>query len=343
MMMGCFLTLNWLSMEEKYTFEDWDSGKINIDTESLYYDKTQKPIVVSFSSFSEKDQTKIRQTKEQIFKEKVNEVLKVFISDFTQRFINSEYKSYLLKLEIKQVYSVLNGDFPDTEYVKTSHWEAVFDRDDLIKIQDYAKTYIISGKENKCDFIHSLQSQYAVSKPSKEIPEVYAQTCSDYYKFLMEFRTKFLHRKEESKDKVVDVVVKENEEHKVNEKNEVKEEKEPKNTNLLIFTNEWAFELFTKLCESLLNEDKTKTVLFAFVFFRLREKEVNAIYPKIPRKAYCDFINFLYKEENISITPHQLKNRDVKDERGYEILNSLLTDYSDKLPFSKPKTTLKVV
>jgi len=159
----------------------------------------------------------------------------------------------------------------------------------------------------------------------------------------MEFRTKFLHRKEESKDKVVDVVVKENEEHKVNEKNEVKEEKEPKNTNLLIFTNEWAFELFTKLCESLLNEDKTKTVLFAFVFFRLREKEVNAIYPKIPKKAYCDFINFLYKEENISITPHQLKNRDVKDERGYEILNSLLTDYSDKLPFSKPKTTLKVV
>jgi len=328
-MMGCFLTLNWLSMEEKYTVDDWDSGKINMDTESLFYNnKTQTPISVSFSYFSEEDQTKIRQTKEQIFRVKVNEVLDVFISDFIQRFENSEYKSYLLKLEIKQVYSVLNGDFPDTEYVKTSHWEAVFDRDDLIKIQDYAKTYIISGKENKCDFIHSLQSQYAVSKPSKEIPEVYAQTCSDYYKFLMEFRTKFLHRKEESKDKVVDVVVKENE---VNEGDEVDEVKEPENINPLIFTNGFASELFLSLCADYIALFKIKKAHFPYIFYGLIDTDVKGIKFETSQLLYCTMINQLYVDINIRVIDMKLYQHPKKE----LVLNEKLEIYKKMLPFKK--------
>jgi hypothetical protein len=69
-------------MVEKYSFNDWFFGAINLDTEPLFNIGEEKPIVVNLTNFSELDQKRLLEEKRVIFNKKVEYILDGFKKEF---------------------------------------------------------------------------------------------------------------------------------------------------------------------------------------------------------------------------------------------------------------------
>lgn len=180
---------------EMYSFEDWYLGKVNLDTESLIYNvrKDKKPIVVSLNSFSHNDQERIIEEKRIIFDKKVLYVFNSFVNEFNSKLDDSEYKLRLLDSHIRECFAILNNKMPNVDITKTKYLGIIFEKEDLIKIQDYFKKYRLKGITNNFHFVHSVNSKYYNEDFVKN--EVYSSAICDFYIFLKKLKNLPLKKK----------------------------------------------------------------------------------------------------------------------------------------------------
>ena len=180
---------------EMYSFEDWYLGKVNLDTESLIYNvrKDKKPIVVSLNSFPHNDQERIIEEKRIIFDKKVLYVFNSFVNEFNSKLDDSEYKLRLLDSHIRECFAILNNKMPNVDIIKTKYLGIIFEKEDLIKIQDYFKKYRLKGITNNFHFVHSVNSKYYNEDFVKN--EVYSSAICDFYIFLKKLKNLPLKKK----------------------------------------------------------------------------------------------------------------------------------------------------
>ena len=289
-------------MEEMYCFEDWYSGKVNLDTEPLYNVGNDKsPNVVSINSFSEQDQKRILDEKRIIFDEKVLYVFDGFKNEFLLRFDNSNYKLRLLDSHIKESFAILNNKIPNVEIIKTKYWEIFFAKEDLIKIQNYYKKYLLKGITNNFHFVHSVNSEYYNEDFVKN--EVYSSAMNNFYIFLTKLKNRIKNKLKNTNSKSQKEGSKENP--------ELEEEKDIINIDPKIFANKHSSEFFLEYVS------KVKKIQASFGTFYTEFSPILGFKHKVGKIEYCDFINsyfkgvFILNDNDIKSKSRSLKNKSI--------------------------------
>ncbi len=78
---------------KKYTFTDWYSGKVRLDTCSAIFPIGMQPIIpVSLNEFNIIDIAKIQKKQKEIFKKERDFYLKRFLDEFISRSRNSKQR-----------------------------------------------------------------------------------------------------------------------------------------------------------------------------------------------------------------------------------------------------------
>ena len=263
-------------MEKMYCFEDWYSGKVNLDTEPLYnVGKDKSPIVVSLYSFSEDDKKKIVETKTSKFKSKVNFQFELFWDSFLRDFEKSKLKIELINKSIIQINNILNPKQKVISDKRYGFWNISFEKQNLIKIKEFANFYLINGTNDDYLFEHSENSKFNLTD-DVITNEVYASSLYLLNEQLKKFKRKYKSRSIDYLDKII---------------NTSEVEQEPQNLFPAIFVNGYGYDLFDKIFELIVDKDNPSSSI-SFIFYNL--KRVDAIMNKVTPIAFMDFIS-LYK------------------------------------------------
>jgi hypothetical protein len=171
---------------KKYTYNDWFSGKIRLDTCAAIFPKGLNPIQpISIDNFGEKDILKIRKEQKKIFKTQKDFYLKRFLDGFTKRHKSSKLKDVYLNRELTQCKMMLttpvlheNSDklysFPYSDGSQMGK--------DLAQYYEYFKDHRINGNEMRYDFINSPNYKY--QDESTKPRQIFAQALIEFFEFL---------------------------------------------------------------------------------------------------------------------------------------------------------------
>ncbi len=304
-------------MEEMYCFEDWYSGKVNLDTEPLFNVGKDIPTIVSLNNFTKLDQERILEEKRIIFDNKVGYIFDGFKNEFLSRFDNSNYKLKLLDSHIKESFAILNNKIPNVDIIKTKYWEILFAQEDLIKIQYYYKTYLLKGNTNNFHFVHSVNSKYYNENCVKN--EVYSKALNDFHIFLTKLENRLRKKSSEKNDLGL---TKNNRDS--NSKNK------SKNINSDIFVSDDSSDFFLQYVSKL---TKKNNAVFACIYSELIP--LNGFQNNITKSIYCDFIAEYYKNFNINLTPNEIKSKS-RNRKCSQIVESLKNSFKERgiiIPF----------
>jgi hypothetical protein len=171
---------------KKYTYNDWYSGKVRLDTCFAVYPEGVQPIqIVYLNEFSEKDIFKIKNKQKELFEIEKEHFKKVFLDLFSKRFKNSKQKDILLIREIKQCKDILTTKVLEQNY-KTPytfpHTKTVVDGKYLAEYYEYYKDHIINGVEIQYNFIHSPNFLY--KDVSSYNTKMFAQALIEFLELL---------------------------------------------------------------------------------------------------------------------------------------------------------------
>lgn len=291
-------------MEEMYCFEDWYSGKVNLDTEPLYnVGKDKSPIVVSLYSFSEADQKKIVETKTSKFKSKVNFQFELFWDSFSRVFKKSKLKIELINQTIIQINNILNPKKKVISDKSYGFWNVSFEKQNLIRIKEFAHFYLINGTNDDYLFEHSENSKFNLTD-DVITNEVYASSLYLFNENLKKLKREYKKRNFDFLEKSSCEVVK----------------KIPQNLDSNIFVNEYGCDLFNNLFDLIVVKE-TQVSSCSFIFHSL--KRVGAIHTNV---SHASVIDFIYRHKNIDL---DIIKFPVKKQKKYlHILENLINkDY----------------
>lgn len=276
-------------MNDKYTFEDWFSGKVNLKSEQLFRTNKNTPIVKELSNFSSDDQVKILETKEKIFDELVNNLKQKFINDFEKRFKNSLSKKILLSQEIEEVYDILFGELESKGLPYLSIYKKTFfEENEILNLKFFIRNIIIEGDKINIEFIHSPNSKF------REVNEIELITPIEvlaigYYLYL-----KYLEKTSVKQFKA---------KHINNYKKSINQE--PTNIAPNLFIDGWASELFNELIEVIALKKRNSD--FAYIYEKFKEKSL--FINQTEKKFYCNFVN---KKFELNLNNIKLRYRENK-------------------------------
>ena len=289
-------------MEEKYRFEDWYSGAVNLDTEPLFNiskktfiedekspEKDESPKVVSLNSFSVDDQKRIIDAKTKSFTTKVQFHYNLFFDSFLKDFEKSLYKIEFINKTINEINSILKPSqvlISDRRYL---FWNVRFEKENLIKIKEFADLYLLKGKPLDFLFEHSENSKYNLKKDTIT-NEVYAYSLYKIKKEILKLKREYLKRNIDYLDNLPTKEIK----------------NEPKNLHTNIFVNGYGSDLFDKLFNIIVDEEKPFPSI-SFIFYAL--KKVQVIKDKV---SHYDFILFINEIKGVEIAQKKLVNRTPK-------------------------------
>ena len=189
---------------KKYTYSDWYSGKVRLDSCSAIFPKGMQPIsAVSLNEFNRSDIAKIQKKQKEIFETEKDFYLKRFLDEFISRSRNSKQKVAYLKSEQFKYRSILTGN-DDIDLDK--HYEIVgvnlfYYGRDLYTYREYFKNVVINGQERDYSFINS--PNYLYQSGDIQPREIFAQAMIEYLDFLTEFisnQTKKVDQKKREKE-----------------------------------------------------------------------------------------------------------------------------------------------
>lgn len=174
---------------KKYTFADWENGKVVLVETLNYFENTikpkkkggpKKPISVSLQDIRDNDVPKIQSNQKVLFEKQVQRLFEDWEQDFTKRYTSSELKTNLLKSSISDFKSLLMGkrNVQDIGHdrkgvFKTNNYTLYFTSFELEQVRLFFKRHIYSGLEYSYDFMHSPGCIYYNSTNSA--PQVYAK------------------------------------------------------------------------------------------------------------------------------------------------------------------------
>jgi hypothetical protein len=170
---------------EKYTYKDWLIGTVYLETCSTVAPKgSNLGIKTDFTHFSKEDAIKIKRKQKELFELQKDQILKGFINTFKKLFKNSDAKESYLEREFSDVNKIFSHDSGLSP--RFYNWNTTISREDLSEMRKYVDEQIIKG-EKRYDFMHS--PKFVFQSKNKIIPEIYAQVCWDYFKWLNNFVT----------------------------------------------------------------------------------------------------------------------------------------------------------
>ena len=313
-------------MEEKYRFEDWYSGAVNLDTEPLFIiskktivkdekspKKDESPKIVSLNSFSVDDQKRIIDVKTKSFTTKVQFHYNLFFDSFLKDFEKSLFKVEFINKTINEINNILNSSqviISDTRYL---FWNVRFEKENLIKIKEFADLYLLKGKPLDFLFEHSENSKYNLKKDTIT-NEVYAYSLYKIKKDILKLKREYLKRNIDYLDNLP------TEEVKI----------EPKNLDANIFVNGYGSDLFDKLFDLIVDkENPVPTISFIFHSLKLNEIIINTV-------SHLEFIKFIKSFKNIDLS---VKKFPKKKQKTYVTIfqNLLEKDFVGIIDFKKSR------
>jgi hypothetical protein len=304
-------------MEEKYSFEDWYSGKVNLDTEPLYnVEKDKSPIVVCLNSFSEQDQKRIIETKTSKFKSKVNFQFELFWDSFLRDFEKSKLKIELINQTIIQINNILNPKQKVVSDMRDGFWNVSFEKQNLIRIKEFAHFYLINGTNVDYLFEHSENSKFNLTD-DVITNEVYASSLYLLNEQLKKFKRKYKSRSIDYLDKII---------------NTTEVEQEPQNLFPAIFVNGYGYDLFDKIFELIVDKDKpTSSISFIFHSLKLVDAIKDEVNPIV-------FMKFICLNKGVCLDETKLHNRPPN--KFLIILRNLInTHYKGVIEFKESRFT----
>lgn len=289
-------------MEEMYRFEDWYSGAVNLDTEPLFNiskktfiedkkssEKDESPKVVSLNSFSVDDQKRIIDAKTKSFTTKVQFHYNLFFDSFLKDFEKSLYKIEFINKTINEINSILKPSqvlISDRRYL---FWNVRFEKENLIKIKEFADLYLLKGKPLDFLFEHSENSKYNLKKDTIT-NEVYAYSLYKIKKDILKLKREYLKRNIDYLDNLPTKEVK----------------IEPKNLDTNIFVNGYGSDLFVRLFDTIVDKEKpVPTISFIFHSLKLNEIIKNTV-------SHLEFIKFVKSVKNIDLSINKFPNKKQK-------------------------------
>ena len=175
-----------MGQNKKYTYNDWYSGKVCLNTCSSIFSKGVLPIQpISLDEFNDKDILKIRKKQKEIFDQEKNFYLKRFLDGFTKRLKNSKLKDEYLTREYEQCKKMLTTPVSIENYeilYPFPHTDDYQVGKDLDEYNRYFKDHIINGNERVYDFIHS--PNYPHKNDSIKPRQIFAQALIEYFEFI---------------------------------------------------------------------------------------------------------------------------------------------------------------
>jgi hypothetical protein len=293
---------------DKYSYMDWWSGKICLTYSTILVSPNSKeddPIIVSWDDIKESDVPRIKDKQKDIFNNAVNIQLEIWKEAFQKRYANSKLRERILENELKKFSNIMLEPMPRGVYTKLENNRIYFDYHSLSAIKKYISDTKENGLSFEFDFVHSPN---CLKQINGTIPEVYAECCWEYVKWLDKFQST-LDNKEN---------LNENENSVSNKENETKELKNP---FPIIFKNGYAYDMFLELKKNIVLK-KTELADYSFIYRKMKHDDSQAINSSVTHSAYIRFLN---EKQNAEITSPKLTT--AKTSRKEQIYNTILEKY----------------
>lgn len=306
-------------MEEMYCFEDWYSGKVNLDTESFVPDNNQSPNLVSFASFPLGEQNKILETKREAFFLKVEELFKFYSERFIDSFKKSKFQKTILENHLRDTKFFLKLEFyqiPNNGYLESINFS--IEPFSFEKSRKYIQKVLIEGKDFDYMSVKSPNNKF------KDInvydPDIFAEFMYRYSVFLEEH----LHMMRGVS------YIKKNKEK--TEKIDLFDDKIFKNSDIVDFFVEYLDQIRYRNNKLIFSD-------FAYIHSFLKSYKIDnesysgLVYPA-KKENFCSYVNKHFIDElKSAIKVYNLKVRE--DNFRSEIIEKLKCTHRDKLITSK--------
>jgi hypothetical protein len=174
----------------KYTFSNWWSGDICLDTCPLSFNNDSPPKVCSINDFSDKDIVEIKKTQKEIWDDACLKYFNEIKSEYESKSKNNTFYKTFLEVYFFTLREKLN---PYSTYYNEEHNKIVFNipciqriEFDQMYFRDYRlfiENYSIKGNKNEYEFIHSPNCSYQLYSNNiyKILPQVYAHCYSNLF------------------------------------------------------------------------------------------------------------------------------------------------------------------
>lgn len=281
-------------MEIELNYENWFSGKIELESTYKYFlsdDPNLTSKIVSLESIPDDEVSKIREHQKVLFYEHVEKLFQKFSIDFNLRYFNSPDPKSTLKVEARRIVGIVRGSRSklDADNIIFNHADMIIPKDAEKHFQNYLNRRI-QGSAINSDFMPSPNSQYYST--DNHIPEVFVESLIAHYLHLQKFD-----------ESISELAL-------FHEPFHALYSNEPKNESPEIFTSGWAFIAF-KRCEELIVLDNSIPGDYLFIFQTLSHKKIGAIHDRINQNVFNSFLEKSYglKLNKTTLKPSSTKSK----------------------------------
>jgi hypothetical protein len=186
-----------------YTYKNWWDGDVALITCPINFKEGEKPNMCSWEEIKHNDIQKIKAKQEEIFKLERNKLYTNWTKRFSENYKRSLLKKLYLERELNDYNDLLFSDitietFENNVNLKLRNQSLLFKINQIGEVRNFIKTIIIQGLEKNYDFIHSPNFPYQNKNGVVSSIIIYAQTCFDYFLWLVNFQ-KVVEEKETEK------------------------------------------------------------------------------------------------------------------------------------------------
>lgn len=198
---------------ERYNYNDWWSGKVALETCTLFLKPDEHATVCQWKDFGITERKRIKEKQEEIFINSVNDLLENWKITFYNKYVKSECPEILIERELDYFKSIIFYDTASIPFngphfiMKRNEGNSlIFEPFEFVTIRNYIDDIIIGGQENEYNFIHS--PNFPNQRKDLNAPaQVYAKALWEYLNWLTTFSPhKFSHDKK--KDKQIENTIK---------------------------------------------------------------------------------------------------------------------------------------
>jgi hypothetical protein len=172
-------------MNDIYTYEDWNSGKVCLELPFIInVDENSIPLRINWEQIKESDIPVIKQKRKDLFEASVLLLFNKLKNQFEDDAQTTKSLNYLFDRLISKYEEILFGELSVlTEYVTLKSDNTVFEYNHFVDIKNYATNHILLSKDIEYDFVHSSNCRF--QNPEKSCAEIEAEA---YYRFLVWLR-----------------------------------------------------------------------------------------------------------------------------------------------------------
>lgn len=169
-------------MGKKYTFDEWWNGAVTLIYASTVSQVGEEITRVDWSDFIDSDVVRIKAKQQEIFEEKVQDLMNGYVNEFKRRYQASKMKKRLLQIHLRICKQIMFTTAPPQDVVFFPHWTQGFDYAYLTDIQQWVSESYVNGQPMELGFIHSPLSKFEDDK----LPDsrVYASFVWEYANWL---------------------------------------------------------------------------------------------------------------------------------------------------------------